>query len=371
MVLVLVMLGGCIWVFIPRPSEPTSSPTYTDPAGTQDTADVYTTNTPAIEVIAQNLTIPWEVLFLPDGELLVTERPGRVLLLKQGVEIDIPGIEHVGEGGLLGAAIHPNFLGNNYLYLYQTTRTDAGLVNRVVRYVVDHDTLTFDRNILTDLPGAWYHDGGRIAFGPDGMLYVAVGDATDPDAAQDPTTRAGAILRATPEGEVPSDNPTEGSLVYSYGHRNPQGLAWDNRGTLWSSEHGRSVGASGYDEINRIIPGGNYGWPHSEGDTVLSDTVAPTRHSTADVTWAPGGLAFYGNSLYMPGLRGETLYEAVLENDEIVGWREHLVGTYGRLRTVTVGPDGSLYVTTSNRDGRGDTPDEHDDRILRIDPTQL
>lgn len=365
------LLAGTAWWLLPRTSEPTNEPRYTAPATPAAEPGTDDESLPVATVVAENLTIPWEVVFLPDGELLVTERPGRLLLLKRGLDIEVPGVEHVGEGGLLGAALHPNFAENALLYLYQTTRTDAGLVNRVVRYTLEDDTLTYERDILADLPGAWYHDGGRIAFGPDGMLYVAVGDATDPDTAQDASTYAGAILRATPEGDVPNDNPTEGSLVYSYGHRNPQGLAWDEAGNLWSSEHGRSVGASGYDEINRIIPGANYGWPQSEGDTVLPNTVAPTRHSTADVTWAPGGLAYHDGSLYMTGLRGETLYEALLDGDEIVDWRKHFVGEFGRLRTVQVGPDNMLYLTTSNRDGRGDTPAQNDDHIIRIDPTQL
>jgi glucose/arabinose dehydrogenase len=158
--------------------------------------------------------------------------------------------------------------------------------------------------------------------------------------------------------------------VYSYGHRNAQGLAFDTSGNLWSSEHGRSGISSGYDEINLIKAGGNYGWPDSEGEEVASGIVGPARHSTADMTWAPGGLAYFEGSLYMPGLRGETLYEAVIEGEEIVGWHEHLVGEYGRLRTAVVGPDGYLYLTTSNQDGRGE-PRAADDRLIRLDPKQL
>ena len=356
-----------------QPSEPANEPRLLS-APTRETATgspaADAPSVPAVEVVAQNPTIPWEVLFLPDGELLVTERPGTVVLLRAGAELTVPGVRHVGEGGLLGAALHPEFADNRLLYLYQTTETDNGLRNRIVRYRLEEETLTFDRVIITDLPGARYHDGGRLTFGPDGYLYATVGDATDRAAAQDPTSLAGTIIRLTAEGEIPEDNPF-GTAVWSYGHRNPQGLAWDAAGQLWSTEHGRSVGGSGLDEVNRIEAGANYGWPDSQGDTVEAGTIGPIRHSGAEVTWAPASAAVHNNSLYFAGLRGETLYEAVLEDGKIVDWHEHLVGRYGRLRTVTVGPDGFLYVTTSNRDGRGDTPAPTDDRLLRIDPVQL
>jgi glucose/arabinose dehydrogenase len=366
---VLVVVGSLVWWQLPTPSTPTGAPVYVGNE-TPETMDGVA-GAPRVEVIAENLTIPWEVLFLPDGELLITERPGNVLLLKRGVTIPLEGVRHVGEGGLLGAALHPGFETNNFIYFYQTTDTEAGIKNRIVRYTLTGDQLTFDQEILADIPGAWYHDGGRLAFGPDGMLYATVGDATDADSAQDTATIAGSIIRLTPEGAVPADNPLPGSYIYSYGHRNPQGLAWTAEGQLWSSEHGRSVGGSGFDEINRIEPGANYGWPDSQGDTVAPGTVAPARHSTADVTWAPGGLAYLDGRLYMPGLRGATLYVAELTGEEITGWQEYLVGEYGRLRTVQVGPDSLLYLLTSNRDGRGDTPAETDDKLIRINPALL
>ena len=323
----------------------------------------------ALEVIAEGLTVPWEVLFLPDGELLVTERPGRVVLLPSGRLFEVDDVSSTGEGGLLGAVLHPDFANNNWVYLYQTTEDGLGLKNKIVRYVLSDDALTRDRIIFDNIPGARFHDGGRIVFGPDGFLYVTVGDALRADEAANPDTLEGTLLRLTDEGEPVPGNPF-GTEVYSYGHRNAQGLAWDSAGNLWSSEHGRSVGGSGYDEINLITPGGDYGWPDSEGERVAAGTVAPTRHSTADITWAPGGLVYHEGSLYMPGLRGETLYEAVLDGIDIVAWHEHLVGEYGRLRTVVVSPDGYLYLTTSNQDGRGE-PAATDDRLIRIDPTEL
>jgi glucose/arabinose dehydrogenase len=324
---------------------------------------------PRVEVVAENLTIPWEILWLPDGKLLVTERSGNVLLLREGVTIPIPGVQHVGEGGLLGAALHPDFESNHFVYLYQTTLVDAQLSNRIVRYILKDNDLVLDRVVVSDLPGARNHDGGRIAFGPDGFLYVTVGDAGNEAAAQDRNNLAGSILRYTAEGEVPADNPF-GTAVYSYGHRNPQGLAWDEQGNLWSTEHGRSGVRSGYDELNLVLAGMNYGWPDSEGDENREGHVAPKLHSGASTTWAPGGLAYLNGRLYFGGLRGETLYEAVLEGSEVIELREHLVGEYGRLRTVSVGPDGLLYVTTSNRDGRGSL-EPNDDRLLRINPALL
>lgn len=366
----LVILGVVVWWQMPRVSTPEQAPAYVASDGAAESGES-ADEAPLVEVVAENLTIPWEIVFLPDGELLVTERPGNVLLLRQGVTIPLEGIRHVGEGGLLGAALHPDFVENNFIYFYQTTETDSGIKNRIVRYTLDGQELVFDQVILTDMPGARYHDGGRLAFGPDDMLYATVGDATNADSAQDTSTIAGSIIRLTPEGEIPEDNPLPDSYIYSYGHRNPQGIAWSAGGQLWSSEHGRSVGGSGFDEINLIEAGANYGWPDSQGDEVAAGTVAPVRHSTADVTWAPGGLAYYEGRLFMPGLRGETLYEAELSGNTITNWKEHLVGEYGRLRTVQLGPDGLLYLLTSNRDGRGDTPDENDDKIIRINPDLL
>jgi len=366
---VLLMLGGSGWWYYQSLQTPSGPATFTGEGMTEQTTDSVE-RPPAVEVLGENLEVPWEILFLPDGEFLITERPGTVLLLRQGIEIPIEGVRHVGEGGLLGAALHPEYQTNGYVYLYQTTETTAGLQNRVDRYVLSSTNLVFDRTIVSGLPGARYHDGGRIAFGPDGYLYVTVGDALNEPAAQDPNDLAGSILRYTDEGAIPKTNPFD-NAVYSYGHRNAQGLAWDGEGKLWSTEHGRSGMQSGFDELNVIERSGNYGWPNSEGDVVTDGTVGPIRHSGADVTWAPGGLAYLDGSLYIPGLRGATLYEAVVENGMIAEWYEHLVGEYGRLRTVQVGPDGFLYLLTSNRDGRGPVLSETDDRLLRVDPAQL
>ena len=362
-ILVAILIASGVFMST-RSSEPAAPAAFVGEEVALEAVDA-----PLVEVVAENLSIPWEVLFLPDGELLVTERPGRIVLLKAGIELGIPEVKTGGEGGLLGAALHPDFANNNFIYIYHTLDTDEGTRNRVSRYRLENNTLKLDRVILSDLPGARYHDGGRIVFGPDGYLYVTIGDALRASEAQNPNSLEGTLLRVTADGEPAPDNPFD-TTVYSYGHRNAQGLAWDESGNLWSTEHGRSGVRSGFDELNLILPGGNYGWPDSEGDTVLTDTVAPARHSTAAVTWAPGDLAYHQGSLYIPGLKGETLYEAVLEGTEIVVWHEHFVGDYGRLRTIQVGPDGLLYLTTSNRDGRG-SPADNDDRIIRINPGKL
>lgn len=365
---VVVVIGGFSVLYLsPWQSPSLQTPVYVPPLSTSGSDD----DGPkvALEIIAEGLTIPWEVLFLPDGEILITERPGRIVLLKSGKSFEVEAVSSTGEGGLLGVALHPDFARNNWLYLYQTTEDGLGLKNKVVRYILNENGLIRDRIIFDDIPGARFHDGGRIMFGPNGYLYVTVGDALKDNEAANPESLEGTLLRLTDEGEPAPGNPF-GTAVYSYGHRNAQGLAFDDSGNLWSSEHGRSGIGSGYDEINLIKAGGNYGWPDSEGEEVALGTVGPVRHSTAEVTWAPGGLSYFEGSLYMSGLRGETLYEAVIEGEEIVGWYEHLIGEYGRLRTVVAGPDGYLYLTTSNQDGRGE-PASTDDRLIRLNPNQL
>jgi glucose/arabinose dehydrogenase len=378
MLLAVVVTAGAGWWFrmthTPAPTAPASLvldevalPAVTTPTETNGETLL---DIPLATIVAENLNIPWEVLFLPDGEILVTERPGKVVLLRSGREIEVPGIQHIGEGGLLGAALPPDFATNRVLYLYQTTADGDELTNQIVRYRLIDGELTFDQVIIDDLPGARFHDGGRIAFGPDGYLYATVGDALRPNEAANPNSLEGTIIRLTADGAPAPGNPF-GTAVYSYGHRNAQGLTWDGAGNFWSTEHGRSGLRSGFDEVNLITAGANYGWPESEGDAVAAGTEGPRRHSGPDVTWAPAGAAYLDGSLYFTGLRGETLYEAVLDGTKIVSWYEHLVREYGRLRTVTVGPDNMLYVTTSNRDGRGDAPAPNDDLLLRINPTKL
>lgn len=323
-----------------------------------------------ITTIAQDLSIPWEIAFLPGGDLLVTERPGRLLRIGQDKQvIPVNGVRHVGEGGLLGLALHPDFASNNFVYLYLTTTAGSGLTNRVERYVLSGNELSGRTVILEHIPGAQFHDGGRIAFGPDEKLYITTGDAGTEANAQNRESLAGKILRLNDDGSIPMDNPFK-TAIWSYGHRNPQGITWDEDGNLWATEHGRSGTASGFDEVNLIKPGKNYGWPTIEGDATASGMETPKANSGAKETWAPSGAAYLDGSIYFAGLRGEALYEAAIDGTNIPTIKAHLAGEFGRLRTVAVGPDGFLYILTSNKDGRG-VVKPSDDKIIRINPELL
>lgn len=314
-----------------------------------------------VETVATDLDIPWGLAFLPDGDILVTERPGTLLRIDDGQTYEVDGVAHRGEGGLQGIALHPDFAQNQYIYLYMTTQTDDGLQNRVVRYQLTDTRLSNPETIIDGIPGASYHDGGRIAFGPDDKLYITTGDATQEQLAQDTDALAGKILRLNPDGSVPANNPFN-SPVWSYGHRNPQGLTWDDAGRLWATEHG----ATGRDELNLIRPGENYGWPVIAGSQSQDGMQEPVIQSGSD-TWAPAGAAYLDGSIYFAGLRGNALYQADVQGTDVLELSENFSGRFGRLRAVAVGPDGNLYVTTSNTDGRGN-PDAEDDRVLRIDP---
>ena len=325
---------------------------------------------PAITTVAASLEIPWALEFLPDGSIIFTERPGRIRIVdtEKGLLPDslltIAEVANRGEGGLLGIALHPGFDTNRFVYVYYTFEKNGELKNKVIRYKMQDRTLTQPTEIIGNIPGASIHNGGRIKFGPDGLLYVTTGDASNPDLAQDIGSLAGKILRLNPDGSIPSDNPFRGSAVYSLGHRNPQGLAWDDAGRLWSTEHG----SSGTDELNLIEPSENYGWPIIRGDEAASGLQSPVMHSGSG-TWAPSGIAFLNNSLFFGGLRSQTLLEVRI-NDGAVSLHRRMERQFGRLRAVAVGPGGYLYVTTSNRDGRG-LPLAKDDRILKIDLSQF
>lgn len=327
---------------------------------------------PAITTIAGGLNIPWDLAFLDDG-FLITERVGNLIHLKKDgtkISIKLPHPVPKGEGGLLGIILHPQFKENNFLYLYMTTAEDkVGTKNAVFRYKFSDDTLTDEKVIIKDIPGALYHDGGRMEFGPDGYLYITTGDATKSAIAQDLNSLGGKILRLYDDGRVPEDNPFK-TAVYSYGHRNPQGLAWDASGRLWETEHGRSGVTTGMDELNLIEKSKNYGWPAIEGDKTKEGMVTPVINSGASDTWAPASALYYNGSIFFGGLKGEALYEAVLDGVGVKELKTHLKGEYGRIRTIRLGPDGMFYVTTSNRDGRG-KPTVDDDRLIRINPKSL
>jgi len=328
---------------------------------------------PAATVLATGLSIPWDIAFLPDSSFLITERGGNLVhLYTDGIKksIKLPHPVPKGEGGLLGITLHPTFVQNKYVYLYMTTAgSTGGTKNAVFRYVFENDALTNEKVIIKDIPGALYHDGGRLEFGPDGYLYITTGEAQTPPIAQDLSSLGGKILRLTDEGGIPSDNPF-GTAVYSYGHRNPQGLTWDSAGRLWETEHGRSGVTSGMDELNSIEKGKNYGWPTIEGDKTSPGLVTPVLNSGAKTTWAPASALYHDGSIFFGGLKGEALYEAVLNGTQVTELKVHLLSQYGRIRTVKKGPDGIFYLTTSNKDGRG-KPVGTDDRLIRINPALL
>lgn len=326
---------------------------------------------PAVpEVVTTELDIPWELVFLPTGDMLVSERGGRLVLLGEERKlIEVERVLHQGEGGLLGITLDPNFSQNSFIYLYLTTETSGTVENRVERYKLDDAKLSLRKVIVRNIPGSRNHNGGRIAFGPDGMLYITTGDAGNGDSAQDIGSLAGKILRVTRDGGVPKGNPF-GNAVYSYGHRNVQGLAWDEVGNLWTTEHGRSGVLSGFDELNKIVNGGNYGWPFIQEDESRSGMLNPEINSGPSETWAPSGMTYWNDHLFFTGLRGKSLYSVYVKGGLVRGLESHLVGDYGRLRTVVVGPDDNLYILTSNRDGRGD-PTISDDRIIKLDPKSL
>jgi len=314
----------------------------------------------APQVIARNLDVPWGLAFLPGGDALVAERDtGRILRLTPGGAprqvYDVPGVTAAGEGGLLGLAVSPDFTENNLVYAYFTGEQD----NRIVRFRLagGKPDVIFD-----GIAKAGFHNGGRLAFGPDGMLYVGTGDAGDTRRSQDRSSPNGKILRLTPDGAPARGNPIAGSPVYSLGHRNVQGLAWDSAGRLFATEFGQNE----LDEVNLIKPGRNYGWPLVEG----AGNTEGGRFTNPLVTWStdeasPSGMAIAGNTAYVAALRGERLWSVPLNGEAAGAPRAELRGRYGRLRTAVIAPDGSLWLTTSNTDGRGD-PRDGDDRILRF-----
>ncbi len=297
----------------------------------------------------------------------MTERQGNLLKIGEDKKIiKIEGVKHIGEGGLLGLALDPKYSENNYIYLYSTTGDGGGVSNRIERYKLSDTSLTDRKVILSGIKGSSNHDGGRIKFGPDGYLYVTTGDAETPALAQDKNSLNGKILRVDREGNPPPDNPF-GNRTYSYGHRNPQGLAWDSTGNLWATEHGPSGTQTGNDEINLIKKGGNYGWPEIKGDQTKDGMINPVVQSGRNDTWAPSGEVIYKDSIFFGGLRGEALYQAKILSSTKLELQAHFKSKFGRIRTVNLGPDGYFYFLTSNRDGRG-TPEQNDDKIIKINP---
>ncbi len=330
-----------------------------------------TPKTPATETVAEGLEVPWDIAFLSESRALITERPGRVRLLANGKLRPEPVLtvetSQGGEGGLQGLALDPDFERNRTVYLYVSEGSGDGLTNRVARYRLDDtDRLVEPRILLNDIPGNNNHNGGRLRFGPDDKLYVTTGDAQDPDQAQERDSLAGKILRLDRDGSAPPDNPF-GNRAWSYGHRNPQGLAWSEDGRLFSTEHGPSgeFGLCCRDELNRVERGGNYGWPLITGKQTRFGLGTPILTSGNTEAWAPASLTFWNGKLYFGALRGEHLHEVTLEDGGVAADREYFQGEFGRIRTAAVGPDGALYLFTSNRDGRGKAR-PGDDKLVRV-----
>lgn len=331
-----------------------------------------------LETLVEGLDVPWEMEIAKDGRIFFTERPGVVRAMVDGKLLPDPVIRLEdpfrtgGEGGLLGLALDPGFLENGYLYVYHTYEKNGEILNRVLRLKEANNRATIDRVLLDGLAGAQNHNGGRMKVGPDGYLYITAGDRYQPELAQEQQSFGGKILRIDRDGSIPKDNPFPSSPVYSYGHRNPQGLAWDPmNGKLYASEHGQSA----HDEVNRIEPGANYGWPLIEGDETLMDRPklkTPWIHSGTE-TWAPSGMTFisigpWKGQLLVANLRGNQVLRIGLSSDrQEVEEMESLFHEWGRIRNVYEGPDGSLYIMTNNRDGRG-RPGAKDDKIFRLVP---
>jgi glucose/arabinose dehydrogenase len=355
----------------PRPGDPSPSP---GPA-----PEVFTTRDGVrfqVEVMATTLQIPWSMAFAPDGRLFVTERPGRVQILDlardaSAAALTLEDVFAQDEAGALGIALDPDFAANRFVYLYYTARVSGAVENRVVRYRDAGGRLGEAAVLLDRIPAHGFHDGGRLRFGPDGLLYVTTGDAGETSLAQDLGSLAGKILRIDRDGRTPNGNPF--SLpIWSYGHRNPQGLDWHPAtGELWASEHG----SAGNDEINVIEPGVNYGWPAIQGDQELPGMRPPIVFYSPAV--APSGASFYrGNrfpafvdNLFVATLRGSHILRLRIDGSSrrIAAQERLLEGRFGRIRDIAIGPDGLIYFCTSNRDGRGSTVST-DDRIVRIVP---
>lgn len=337
-----------------------------------------------VERIVSGLTVPWGIAFLSQSEFLVSERPGLVRLVRNGSLVTepvvrIPSVASRREGGLLGIALHPQFRNNRYLYVYFTGESDGREVNRVARYKLSENwqSAIFDRIILDGIEAGVFHDGGRIRFGPDGMLYVGTGDARQPDLAQDMNSKSGKILRITPDGGVPGDNPFPANPVFILGVRNVQAFDWFSDRTLIVADHGPTgeLGRSGHDEVTAVSPGDNLGWPDTWSCQSKEGITRPF------LVWQdalpPGGLEYYTGkfipewtgSAIIASLRSENLirvsFETLGGQVRMKSHEVYLQDTYGRLREVVQAPDGSLYVTTSNCDGRGQCGPTRDS-VLRI-----
>ena len=324
------------------------------------------TNTKGVEIIAQGLQAPRSIDIADDGRIFIAEKNGSIRVVENGTLLSQPvgdiKVENLGDAGLLGIALHPNFTKNHLLYIYYTYSNDTGLFNKVVMLKESENRIIDSRTILDGIPGGEFHDGGRIKFGPDGKFYVATGDASVPELSQDLKSLGGKILRLNEDGTMPQDNPFSNSSVYAYGFRNVQGLAWDpGNGTLYAAD----LGAGGNDEINLVSPGKNYGWPNEECNRNIENTPPllcfnPSLEPSG-ITFASSNKLGYKNHLIIATLKGSHLREI----DFKTGSQNTILIGYGRLSDVVESGDGSIFVLTSNTDGNG-SPQQGDDKILRL-----
>lgn len=349
----LALVGGC------SEATPSSSPSASASASSGTGAPTGTLNLTVASTVATGIQVPWGLAFLPDKSALVAERDSGKVKRIVGQDVsDVGTVEDVkssSEGGLLGLAVDPGYPGKPYIYAYYSGGDD----NRIARITYRDGKLSDQQVILDGIPAAAIHNGGRLRFGPDGFLYAGTGDGSDRPNSQDDDSLGGKILRITTEGEAAPGNP-DGRVWITKGHRNVQGLAFDGN-QLYAAEFGQNT----WDELNAITPGSNYGWPAAEGISQLDGMTDPiAQWHTADAS--PSGIAFAKGYMFMASLRGQRLWAIPVAGGKRVGEPQaFFTGRYGRLRTVELAPDGSLWVTTSNTDGRGDTRDG-DDRILRV-----
>ncbi|MDH6624025.1 glucose/arabinose dehydrogenase [Streptomyces sp. LBL] len=321
-----------------------------------------------VRTVTEGLNTPWGLAPLPDGDLLVSSRDEGTITRVDGqsgrkTELgEVPGVSPAGEGGLLGIALSPDYASDHMVYAYFTSASD----NRIVRMLYDEkkpsgEQLGAPDTIFKGIPKGVIHNGGRIAFGPDKMLYAGTGETGDTGLSQDTKSLGGKILRLTPEGDPAPGDPFPDSPVYSYGHRNVQGLAWDSKQRLFASEFGQDT----WDELNAIKPGGNYGWPDAEGRSDTSSYRNPIAQWRTDDA-SPSGIAYAEGSIWMAGLKGRRLWRIPLKGTAAsAAPQSFLQGEYGRLRTVVAAGGDKLWLVTSNTDGRG-APKAGDDRILEI-----
>ena len=334
---------------------PSSSGTAPAPAGSATGTVRLTVDS----TVATGIDVPWGLAFLPDKSALVTERDSAKVKRIAGGQVSevgaVDGVNASAEGGLLGLAVDPGYPGRPYIYTYYSSRDD----NRIARITYQDGKLSDQQVIIEGIPAAAVHNGGRLRFGPDGFLYAGTGDGADRSNSQDDDSLGGKILRITTEGKPAPGNP-DGRMWITKGHRNVQGLAFDGS-QLYASEFGQNS----WDELNAITPGENYGWPAAEGTSQLDGMQDPiAQWSTADAS--PSGIVFAEGHVFMASLRGERLWVIPVADGKRIGEPQALfTHEYGRLRTIEVAPDGSLWLTTSNADGRGD-PRDGDDRILRV-----